>query len=113
MDTLIHDLQDITIRRISVSEMDNNVYLLTGKASGAQLLIDAADDLAAIQGLLADAARHLEASGADFVVICANLMHKVADDVQAAADRARARADEHLRDVTPRAEPRRDTPPRS
>ncbi|MEO8284751.1 MAG: MBL fold metallo-hydrolase, partial [Pseudarthrobacter sp.] len=28
MDTLIHDLQDITIRRISVSEMDNNVYLL-------------------------------------------------------------------------------------
>ena len=52
MDTLIHDLQDITIRRISVSEMDNNVYLLTAKASGAQLLIDAADDLPAIQGLL-------------------------------------------------------------
>jgi glyoxylase-like metal-dependent hydrolase (beta-lactamase superfamily II) len=56
MDTLIHDLQDITIRRISVSEMDNNVYLLTAKASGAQLLIDAADDLPAIQGLLQDAA---------------------------------------------------------
>jgi glyoxylase-like metal-dependent hydrolase (beta-lactamase superfamily II) len=56
MDSLIYDLRDITIRRISVSEMDNNVYLLTGKASGAQLLIDAADDLAAIQRLLADAA---------------------------------------------------------
>ena len=56
MDSLIHSLRDITIRRISVSEMDNNVYLLTAKASGAQLLIDAADDLAAIQGLLADAA---------------------------------------------------------
>jgi glyoxylase-like metal-dependent hydrolase (beta-lactamase superfamily II) len=56
MDTLIHDLQDLTIRRISVSEMDNNVYLLTAKASGAQLLIDAADDLPAIQGLLQDAA---------------------------------------------------------
>lgn len=56
MDSLIHDLRDITIRRISVSEMDNNVYLLTSKATGAQLLIDAADDLPAIQGLLSDAA---------------------------------------------------------
>ncbi|MCU1434850.1 MAG: beta-lactamase domain protein [Pseudarthrobacter sp.] len=56
MDTLIHDLQDITIRRISVSGMDNNVYLLTAKASGAQVLIDAADDLPAIQQLLRDAA---------------------------------------------------------
>lgn len=55
MDTLIHSLRDITIRRISVSEMDNNVYLLTAKESGAQLLIDAADDLPAIQGLLSDA----------------------------------------------------------
>ncbi|GAA3401943.1 MBL fold metallo-hydrolase [Pseudarthrobacter polychromogenes] len=56
MDSLIHDLRDITIRRISVSEMDNNVYLLTAKASGEQVLIDAADDAPAIQGLLADAA---------------------------------------------------------
>jgi len=56
MDTLIHSLRDITVRRISVSEMDNNVYLLTAKESGAQLLIDAADDLPAIQALLADAA---------------------------------------------------------
>jgi glyoxylase-like metal-dependent hydrolase (beta-lactamase superfamily II) len=55
MDTLIHDLREVTIRRISVSEMDNNVYLLTAKESGAQLLIDAADDLPAIQGLLAEA----------------------------------------------------------
>lgn len=37
-------------------------------------------------GLLAEAARHCEAAGADFVVICANLMHKVADQVQAAVD---------------------------
>lgn len=56
MDTLIHSLRDITIRRISVSEMDNNVYLLTAKESGAQLLIDAADDLPAILELLSDAA---------------------------------------------------------
>lgn len=56
MDSLIHDLPDITIRSISVSEMNNNVYLLTAKATGAQLLIDAADDLPAIQAMLADAA---------------------------------------------------------
>lgn len=55
MDSLIYDLPALTIRRISVSEMDNNVYLLTGKASGEQVLIDAADDLPAIQRLLADA----------------------------------------------------------
>ncbi|MBO1268873.1 MBL fold metallo-hydrolase [Arthrobacter cavernae] len=56
MDSLIHSLRDITIRSISVSEMNNNVYLLTSKASGAQLLIDAADDLPAIQAMLADSA---------------------------------------------------------
>ena len=62
MDSLIHSLRDITIRRISVGEMDNNVYLLTARASGAQLLIDAADDLAAIQGLLAEAAADTSAT---------------------------------------------------
>jgi glyoxylase-like metal-dependent hydrolase (beta-lactamase superfamily II) len=56
MDSLLYDLPALTIRGISVSEMDNNVYLLTAKASGAQLLIDAADDLPAIQQLLADGA---------------------------------------------------------
>lgn len=56
MDSLLYDLPALTIRSISVSEMDNNVYLLTAKESGAQLLIDAADDLPAIQQLLADGA---------------------------------------------------------
>jgi glyoxylase-like metal-dependent hydrolase (beta-lactamase superfamily II) len=46
----------LTIRSISVSEMNNNVYLLTSKSSGAQVLIDAADDLPAIQQLLEDSA---------------------------------------------------------
>ena len=54
MDSLIHSLRDVTIRSISVSEMNNNVYLLTSKSTGAQLLIDAADDLPAIQQLLED-----------------------------------------------------------
>jgi len=56
MDSLRYDLPALTIRSISVSEMDNNVYLLTAKESGAQVLIDAADDLPAIRQLLADGA---------------------------------------------------------
>ncbi|WP_308128076.1 aspartate/glutamate racemase family protein [Modestobacter italicus] len=36
--------------------------------------------------LLADAARGLEAAGADLLVLCTNTMHKVADQVQAAVD---------------------------
>ena len=35
-------------------------------------------------GILGDAARGLEAAGADFLVICTNTMHKVADGIQAA-----------------------------
>ncbi|GHG40825.1 Zn-dependent hydrolase [Sinomonas cellulolyticus] len=56
MSTLVKDLGRLTVRSISVSEMDNNVYLITAKRSGAQVLIDAADDLPAIQELLADGA---------------------------------------------------------
>ena len=41
-------------------------------------------DWAAAGALLADAARALERAGADFVVLCTNTMHKVADAVQAA-----------------------------
>jgi aspartate racemase len=36
--------------------------------------------------LLAEAARDCERSGADLVLICTNLMHRVADEVQAAID---------------------------
>ncbi|MGJ9425156.1 MBL fold metallo-hydrolase [Nesterenkonia halotolerans] len=53
--SLLHDLPAITLRRVSVSEMDNNVYLLTAKKSGVQVLIDAADDAGAIRELLASA----------------------------------------------------------
>lgn len=40
----VRDLPALTIRKMSVSEMHNNVYLLTCKSTGEQLLIDAADD---------------------------------------------------------------------
>lgn len=56
MSSLLYDLPDLTIRSISVSEMNNNVYVLTAKASGEQVLIDAADDFPAIRDLLADGA---------------------------------------------------------
>ncbi|WBL18334.1 MULTISPECIES: MBL fold metallo-hydrolase [Citricoccus] len=54
--TVVQDLPEVTIRTRSVSSMDNNVYLITSKTSGTQVLIDAADDPAAIMELLASAA---------------------------------------------------------
>jgi aspartate racemase len=57
--------------------------------------------------LLADAGRRCEAAGADLLLICSNLMHRVADDVQDAVDipllritdaiASRARTDGHTR----------------
>jgi glyoxylase-like metal-dependent hydrolase (beta-lactamase superfamily II) len=46
------DLPALTIRKASVGTMANNVYLLTCKRTGAQLLIDAADDAPRIMTLL-------------------------------------------------------------
>jgi amino-acid racemase len=43
-----------------------------------------ADDWQAAAGLLSDAARRLADAGADGLVICANTMHKVAPDIEAA-----------------------------
>lgn len=37
-------------------------------------------------GVLGDAARSVQAAGADLLLICSNTMHKVADEVQAAVD---------------------------
>jgi aspartate racemase len=43
-----------------------------------------AGDWAAAGAMLAQAARSLEAAGADFLVLCTNTMHKVATDIEAA-----------------------------
>ena len=51
------DLSEVSIRSIAVSAMDNNVYLITSRKTGAQVLIDAADDVPAIDGLLSSASR--------------------------------------------------------
>ncbi|QCU78130.1 MBL fold metallo-hydrolase [Citricoccus sp. SGAir0253] len=52
---LLHDLPRVTVRQRSVSEMANNVYVLTSKTSGTQVLIDAADDVDAVRELLESA----------------------------------------------------------
>lgn len=49
----VRELPALTIRKFSVSEMNNNVYLLTSVATGRQLLIDAADDASRILEVIA------------------------------------------------------------
>ncbi len=51
-DVSLYDLPLVTIRRVSVTEMDNNVYLVTSKDSGAQVLIDAAGGIRKIRRML-------------------------------------------------------------
>lgn len=58
---LLQDRETYTVRRTHVSEMDNAVYLLTAKASGEQILVDAADDIEALETLIAAGAA--DASG--------------------------------------------------
>ena len=48
----VRELDGLTIRKASVSDMDNNVYLLTCTRSGAQALVDAADDAARLLALV-------------------------------------------------------------
>ena len=57
------DLPLLTIRKASVGTMANNVYLLTCARTGAQLLIDAADDPARILSLV-----HEGGGGLDVIV---------------------------------------------
>lgn len=41
---LIFDSATVSVRSLSVSKMENNVYLITAKSDGRQVLIDAADE---------------------------------------------------------------------
>jgi len=47
-DFTVTSLPGAELRQVSVSQMDNNCYLLTDTSTGAQLLIDAADDAPAL-----------------------------------------------------------------
>lgn len=50
----------LTIRKASVGSMDNNAYLLTCTATGDQLLIDAADDVARLGALVDEGTGRLQ-----------------------------------------------------
>lgn len=57
----VRGLPDLTIRKLAVSQMSNNVYLLTCNATRSQLLIDAADDAPRIVELVRDSGDGLDA----------------------------------------------------
>ncbi|GAB3070073.1 MBL fold metallo-hydrolase [Intrasporangium mesophilum] len=56
----VRELDDLTIRKLSVSSFDNNVYLLTCRATGSQLLVDAADEAPRILELVASGGAGLD-----------------------------------------------------
>jgi len=56
----LRELDALTIRKCSVSSMDNNAYLLTCPTTGAQLLIDAADDGQRLTALVAEGTGSLD-----------------------------------------------------
>ncbi|WP_353953668.1 MBL fold metallo-hydrolase [Knoellia sp. S7-12] len=58
--TDVRELEHLVIRKIAVSEMSNNTYLLTCRATGEQLLIDAADDPARLGTLIREGTGSLD-----------------------------------------------------
>ena len=55
------ELPRLTIRKLAVSEMSNNAYLLTCRETGRQLLVDAADDAPALLDLVRSGGDGLDA----------------------------------------------------
>ncbi|WP_329194322.1 MULTISPECIES: MBL fold metallo-hydrolase [unclassified Streptomyces] len=50
----VHELADLMISKVAVGEMNNNAYLLRCRATGEQLLIDAAAEADTLLGLIGD-----------------------------------------------------------
>ncbi|MBM9622243.1 MBL fold metallo-hydrolase [Streptomyces zhihengii] len=50
----VHELTDLMISKVAVGPMDNNAYLLRCRATGEQILIDAAAEPATLLGLIGD-----------------------------------------------------------
>ncbi|UNS96391.1 MBL fold metallo-hydrolase [Streptomyces tubbatahanensis] len=48
----VHELRDLMISKVAVGPMDNNAYLLRCRATGQQLLIDAANDAGTLMELI-------------------------------------------------------------
>lgn len=58
--THVRPLEHLVIRKVAVSEMSNNAYLLTCRATGEQLLVDAADDARRLTALVREGSGSLE-----------------------------------------------------
>ena len=56
----VRELDGLTIRKVSVGPQDNNAYLLTCTATGAQGLVDAADDAPRLLALVAEGSGELD-----------------------------------------------------
>jgi glyoxylase-like metal-dependent hydrolase (beta-lactamase superfamily II) len=56
----VRELPRLTIRKCSVSSFDNNAYLLTCRATRAQLLVDAADDATRLLDLVEEGGGRLD-----------------------------------------------------
>lgn len=56
----VRELPDATVRKLAVSDMANNVYLLTCRRTGAQLLVDAAADPEACLALVREGGGRLD-----------------------------------------------------
>ena len=50
----VRELRDLVVRKCSVGEYDNNAYLLTCRATGEQLLVDAAADLPRLRAFVGE-----------------------------------------------------------
>ena len=64
----VRQLPDVVIRKVAVSAMANNCYLITCRATGRQLLIDAADDAERLGGLIVAGEQEDGGDGLDLVV---------------------------------------------
>ncbi|MGJ7442851.1 MBL fold metallo-hydrolase [Aquipuribacter sp. MA13-6] len=69
------DLGAAVLSKASVSEQDNNAYVLTCRATGAQLLVDAADDAGSVLTLLAFAATAADAPAGQVVAVVTSHGH--------------------------------------
>lgn len=56
----VRSLEHLVLRKVAVSQMSNNAYLLTCRSTGEQLLVDAADDAARLTALVREGTGSLE-----------------------------------------------------
>ena len=56
----VRELPGLVIRKASVGPQDNNAYLLTCRATGCQLLVDAADDASRLAAVVAEGSGELD-----------------------------------------------------